>query len=85
MSVFAIDMDSEHIYQMLISYRTGDMWAPKLDLTEALTTEVTHFIACIEKGDHPISDGEVGLWVVRVLEAATESMKNRGRLVELVT
>ncbi|MBV8882593.1 MAG: Gfo/Idh/MocA family oxidoreductase [Chroococcidiopsidaceae cyanobacterium CP_BM_RX_35] len=75
--------NSEKVYQMLIGYRTGDMWAPKLDLTEALQTEALHFIHCIKKGERPITDGEAGLRVVDILEAATKSMKEQGRLVEL--
>jgi predicted dehydrogenase len=73
----------EDIYQMLINYRTGDMWAPHLDRTEALRTEVLHFKRCIEEGEHPITDGEAGLRVVRILEAGTESLAQRGRPVEL--
>lgn len=75
--------NSESVYQMLIGYRTGDMWSPKLDMTEALRTEGLHFIDCIVKGDRPITDGEAGLRVVRILEAATLSLKQQGRLVEL--
>lgn len=75
--------NSESVYQMLIGYRTGDMWSPKLDMTEALRTEGLHFINCIKQGDRPITDGEAGLGVVRILEAATESMKKQGRLIEL--
>jgi predicted dehydrogenase len=75
--------NSESVYQMMIGYRTGDMWSPNLDMTEALRTEGLHFIDCIEKGDRPITDGEAGLRIVRILEAATESLKKQGRLVEL--
>jgi predicted dehydrogenase len=74
---------SDSLYKMLIAYRTGDMWAPQLDRTEALLTEARHFIACIEKAERPITDGRAGLRVVRLLEAASRSMAERGRLVEL--
>lgn len=74
---------SENLYQMLIGYRTGDMWAPHLDMTEALRTEGLHFIHCIEHNERPITDGETGLQVVQILEAATKSMAKQGRLVEL--
>ena len=74
---------AESVYKMLISYRTGDMWSPQLDATEALQTEVRHFLRCLEEGERPITGGEAGLQVVRVLEAATRSMKERGRPVEL--
>lgn len=78
-----VDKNGESLYQMLIGYRTGDMWAPRLDLTEALRTEVMHFLQCIENAARPLSDGEAGLRVVRMLEAATESMRAQGRLVQL--
>ena len=68
---------------MLVGYRTGDMWSPKLDVTEALSVEAAHFADCINTGGSPITDGEAGLRVVRLLEAANESMAGRGRLVSL--
>ncbi|GAB4549198.1 MAG: Gfo/Idh/MocA family oxidoreductase [Anaerolineae bacterium] len=74
---------SEHRYQMLIGYRTGDMWAPHLDITEALRTEVLHFTDCLENGKSPITDGMAGMRVVNILEAATRSMEAMGRPVEL--
>lgn len=78
-----VNGNSENLYKMLIGYRTGDMWAPQIDMTEALRVESLHFIRCIEQGEHPITDGEAGLRVVRILEAATQSLKKQGRLVEL--
>lgn len=74
--------NGEGIYKELIGYRTGDMWAPKLDATEALKTEALHFIDCIEGKKHPMTDGEAGLRIVKILEAATESMKEIGRPIE---
>jgi predicted dehydrogenase len=74
--------DSERVRQMLVSYRTGDMWAPQLDLTEALQSEVGHFVHCIETGAHPITDGMAGLRVVRLLAAATQSLQTGGRIVD---
>ena len=76
--------DRESLYRMLISYRTGDVSAPKLDITEALRAEANHFLRCIQGCERPLTDSESGLRVVRMLEAATESMKQRGRPVELV-
>ncbi|HOQ44879.1 MAG TPA: Gfo/Idh/MocA family oxidoreductase [Bryobacteraceae bacterium] len=70
------------VYKLLVNYRTGDMWAPKLDVTEALNVMLRHFAECIETGRRPITDGVCGLKVVRMLEAATESAKQRGRLIE---
>lgn len=74
---------SEQAYRERVGYRMGDMWAPKLDATEALQVEGQCFIEAIESGRQPVTNGEAGLDVVRILEAATESMKARGRLVEL--
>jgi predicted dehydrogenase len=78
-----ITNNPEDLYKVLVSYRSGDMHSPHLDASEALHTEVRHFAECIERGTRPITDGYVGLRVVRLLEAATLSMKDRGRLVEL--
>src|SRR5262245_21059506 len=74
---------TESTYQMLIGYRTGDMWAPNLEMTEALRVEAGHFIRCIEDKEPVITDGETGLRVVEMLEAATSSLAERGRPVEL--
>ena len=73
----------EQRYQMMVGYRSGDMWAPQLDSTEALRREAVHFVECIEKGQQPLTDGQVGLRVVRILEAATHSLAQRGRPVEM--
>jgi len=78
-----VNGNTESVYQMMIGYRTGDMWSPKLDVTEALKTEGLHFIDCIQKGDRPLTDGEAGLRIVRILEAATQSLKKQGQLIEL--
>lgn len=75
---------SEGIYQLMVGYRTGDMWAPQLNRTEALSIEASHFLACIEDGQQPLTDGQVGLRVVRILEAAARSMAQRGKPVELL-
>jgi predicted dehydrogenase len=73
----------EGLYDMLVSYRMGDVWSPKLDQTEALKMETQYFIHCIESGDNPINDGLAGLRVVQMLEAASESLKNRGGIIYL--
>lgn len=75
----------ESLYNLLVSYRSGDMHAPQIDMTEALQTEINHFAHCVETGDVPITDGISGLRVLSVLEAATESMKMRGRSVPVRT
>jgi predicted dehydrogenase len=77
--------NKQGIYDLLVSYRTGDMWAPKIDQTEALKTECKHFIDCIENGETPISDGKIGLNVVRMLEACNISLKNDGKPVDVKT
>lgn len=73
----------ESIYEMLIGYRTGDMWCPKLDGREALGVEIDHLIHCVKTGARPVTDGTLGLRVVRQLEAASRSMRERGRPIEL--
>jgi predicted dehydrogenase len=72
-------------YRMMIDYRSGDMHAPQLDITEALSTEAKHFISCVESGQPTMTDGHSGLRVVRILEAASQSIAARGRIVELDT
>jgi len=73
----------EDTYKILVSYRTGDIHSPKLDSTETLAAEARHFAECIEQSKRPITDGHAALQVVHALEAATLSMRDRGRLVEL--
>ena len=70
--------DPKQIYQMRVGYRTGDMWAPKLDVSEALQVEGAHFIDCIENAKVPQTDGHLGLRVVELIEAATSSMRGKG-------
>ena len=79
----SVNPSPENVYQMLIGYRAGDMWAPQLPLGEALQAEARHFIECIEQRRTPTTDGQAGLRVVRLLEAATLSMAQRGALVPL--
>ena len=69
------------LYQQRIGYRSGDLWVPQLDMREALALEMREFVAAVEEKRKPLSDGESGLRVVRLLEAATVSMRERGRLV----
>jgi predicted dehydrogenase len=70
--------DREADYLKLISYRTGDVWAPKLDATEALRYVVAEFLESIRGQRKPLTDGEAGLRVVRILEAAQQSIKESG-------
>lgn len=70
-------------YELLVSYRSGDVHIPKLEVTEALKAEAQYFVECVESGRDPFNDGLSGLQVVRLLEAADESIKNGGRRVAL--
>jgi len=73
--------DPKQIQEMRVGYRTGDMWAPKLDGTEALRLGGDHFIDCISNKKTPQTDGLLGLRVVELIEAATSSMRGRGETV----
>ena len=68
----------EGIYNTLIDYRTGDMWAPKLGLREALSLECEHFVECVRFKKVSVSSAAAGLEVVRLLEAASQSLANGG-------
>jgi predicted dehydrogenase len=76
--------NEDAVYQRHVGYRTGDMWAPRLDNIEALKIEAEHFVECIASGKQPLSSGQAGLRVVRILEAASRSMANRGQPVEIL-
>lgn len=71
------------IHELLVSYRSGDVHIPKLEGTEALKAEAQYFVQCIEKNDEPFNNGQAGLQVVRLLEAADESLKNGGKRITL--
>jgi predicted dehydrogenase len=75
--------DPQKIYQLRVGYRSGDMWAPQLDMTEALLVECEHFVKCVDSGQVPITGGRLGLRVVELIEAATSSMRGRGETVHL--
>ena len=79
----SVDSRSEDAYQLLIGYRSGDMWAPHLDGTEALRTEAAQFLRCINDRAPVVTDGEAGCRVVRILEAATRSLAERGHPVAI--
>lgn len=73
--------DPEKIQEMRVGYRTGDMWAPKLAVTEALSVEGEHFVDCIANRRVPKTDGQLGLRVVELIEAASQSMRRKGETV----
>ncbi len=76
-------LDREGQYEMLVSYRMGDMWAPRIEQVEALKVETQYFLDCIEKDEAPFNDGMSGLQVVRMLEATDASLANKGGMVYL--
>jgi len=73
----------EGMYELLVSYRSGDMWAPQLEQVEALRQELTYFVDCVSNGQEPFNNGCAGLRVVQMLEAASESLSKKGALVYL--
>ncbi len=73
----------EGVYKLLVNYRSGDMYAPRLEQVEALEQELKYFVECIETGQTPMNDGRAGLRVVKMLEAASVSLAKRGALVKL--
>lgn len=73
----------EGVYELLVNYRSGDMWAPQLEQVEALRHELTYFVECVTSGQEPFNNGQAGLRVVQMLEAANESLNRKGALVYL--
>src|SRR5580693_590467 len=79
-----VDVKSqEGVYNLLVSYRSGDMWAPQVEQVEALKLELGYFVECINNNKKPFNDGCAGIKVVRMLEAASKSLAKRGELVYL--
>lgn len=77
--------NQENLHNLLVSYRSGDMWAPRVPQIEALGAELAYFHECITSDTTPFNDGVAGLRVVRMLEAAELSVKNRGKTINLHT
>ncbi len=75
--------DKEQIYDMRVQYRTGDMIAPQIDLTEALKKISQEFYDAINENRDSLTDGKAGLRVVQILEAANKSIKANGKVIEL--
>jgi predicted dehydrogenase len=71
------------LYELMVSYRSGDMWAPRVEQAEALRVELGHFVDCIKRDETPVNDGVAGLRVVKLLEAADRSLAQHGRAVRL--
>jgi len=74
--------NGQGVHDLLVSYRSGDVLSPKIDITEALRVEMQYLYDCIAHNRQPLNDGAAGLRVVRLLEAAEASLKNRGSLVQ---
>jgi predicted dehydrogenase len=73
----------EGLYNLLVNYRSGDMWSPQVEQVEALKLELSYFVECIAEGKTPHNDGKAGMRVVKLLEAASKSLNKRGELVYL--
>ena len=70
-------------YAEAITLRTGDILIPKIQTAEPLQRECQHFVDCITNGSTPLTDGEDGLRVVKILEAGGASLAGGGELVAL--
>jgi predicted dehydrogenase len=79
-----VSSDPEEVRKAMVSYRMGDMSSPQISVKEALLTEIEHFVQCIEATTSPVTDGPSGLRVVKLLEAASLSMRQRGQPIDLV-
>jgi len=66
--------NTEGLYNLLVNYRSGDMWAPRLEQAEALRQELSYFVDCVTKDQTPFNDGQAGLRIVKILEDASESL-----------
>ncbi len=75
--------DEKNLHKALVDYRIGDMYSPHLEPTEALHRVCSHFVSCILRGETPITDGEAGARVVKILEACKRSISNQGERVKL--
>jgi len=73
----------DQIHNALVQYRTGDMYSPKVNETEALTLGVNEFIASINENRKPLTSGEDGLRIVKILESAEASIKNKGKFINV--
>ncbi len=71
------------LHNLLVGYRSGDMWAPRVEQIEALRLESEHFVDCVKNDKTPVNDGVSGLRIVRLLEACDESMRRHGHPVKL--
>jgi predicted dehydrogenase len=75
--------DQKHREHLQVSYRSGDVWSPNISSEEALSRMVAHFLTCIREQKTPLTDGQAGLRVIRILDAAQRSIKAQGGRVTL--
>ena len=73
----------EGVYDLLVRYRSGDMWAPRVEQFEALKVETEYFIDCVLNNQVPFNDGRAGLRIIKILEATNESLKYNGKMIKL--
>jgi predicted dehydrogenase len=79
-----LGQSSEARYGALVSYRMGDIWSPYVSRSEEpLQNVVRHFAECILENKPPLTDGDAGLRVVQILEAAQRSIKAQGGRITL--
>jgi predicted dehydrogenase len=78
-----VQMGGDGVYELLVSYRAGDMWAPRVEQVEALKMEAAYFVDCVMNNKTPFNDGIAGLHVVRMLEAADRSLQEKGKIIQL--
>ena len=81
----SMSTNPSNIHQLLVRYRSGDMYSPQVEQVEALRAETAYFLQCIQENKTPFNDGTAGLRVVGILEAADKSLRRRGEAVELWT
>jgi len=79
----SVNGDRSERDKILIDYRTGDMFAPRIDKTEPLYSVCGQFVGPILNGTAPLTDGRSGLRVVRILEAAQRSIEQDGERISL--
>jgi len=75
--------NKETSYDLRVNYRSGDMYAPKVEQVEALKREIDYFVSCVRAGDAPINDGHAGLRVVKLLDACNRSLKRNGQEIAI--
>ena len=69
-------------HAVLTDYRIGDIFIPKLEMTEGLSNLVSDFVSAIKTNKKPISSNDLSLTIVKILECAQKSIKNNGKLIK---